>query len=1028
MGPLTPSSAESSAELALLRGANRILEAALTSRTEEELGFVCLTVAVELTKSAFGFIGEVTDNGRMREIAISQLGWEACSMYEKRAGHERPHLELPMEGLYGYVLSTGETLWTNDPENNAHSTGSPSGHPPLTAYLGIPLLYGGQVVGVLSLANREGGYRPGDVELAESLAPAIATAIQSMRISERLGTFRTLFQSIDEGFSLMEMLYDDSGDAHDALFLEVNPAFERHTGISVAPGVTLKKMVPDMAEGLIEVFERVARTGEPERQENFSEPLGRYFDMYTFRFGAPEQRRVAVVLENITKRKLAEFALRRSNERFEILSEANALLLSSIKPEALIQTIAEKVMRHLECDVFLNYILDEAHGTLRLNAYWGISEEDAERFEWLDAGSSISGCVSETGMMMVTEDIQNHDDPQAALVRSLGLQAYACLPLRMGPKAVGTLAFGTRQKSFFEKSDLELMSTVADAMSVAMSRSRGEDALRRSEELYRKIVTTANEGIVWTDPEGIVTFVNEVMAGWIGSTPDALLGKNGFDFVHPDDIETVRVEHARRIKGLAGRYTLRVGPKGGPYKWLMVSGTPLTDAEGNYAGNLTMFADISELKDTEQRLSDSLARTTLLKELASATASSLDPHELSERTLLIAHEFLDAELSSIYLLSDGQGPAKCSARFGYKGDGLGPDEIELDEQTLAGRALVRGTTQTLAGDTPPPPKTAERMAATGTSDYRLACSPIIVRGNVIGVVCLGFCGTRLFRDDEVDLYEAVADQLGVGLENARLYESEHNIAETLQETLVVLPTHVPGIAFSRSYESATFQTGRVGGDFVDVFEVHGHLIGITLGDVSGKGIDAAVTTSLVRMTLRVHAIDGLLPAQVAAKANQVLRRFTATESFVTVWFGLLNTRTGLLRFLSAGHPPALVIDADGEVEELECQNPMIGGYDEAKFYDCQVFLRPGERLVLYSDGVTEARSPSGHFLDAAGLLESVKRHKDVPTVEMADAIMADVLRFSARVLRDDAAILTVEPVKLHQRAEQYTGQHTGQHD
>lgn len=1017
MRSLGRSPVEASAELALLRGANRILEAALTLQTEEELGALCLGIAEELTKSAFGFIGEVAENGRMREIAISNPGWQACAMYEKQAGHQRERLEFPMEGLYSYVLRTGETLWTNDPANNAHSNGVPAGHPRLTAYLGVPLLYRGQIVGVLSLANREGGYRPGDVELAESLAPAIATAIEGMRLSQRLGTFLTLFQSIDEAFALMELVYEHDGTAKDALFVEVNSAFERHTGRSVTPGTTLKEVAPDVAPALIEVFERVARTGVPEHRESHAEPIGRHFDMRVFRTGAEHQHRVAVILDNITERKLSEAALRTSTERFEILSDTNALLLSSIKPEALIQSIGERVMRHLDCDKFLNYVLDQSVGKLRLNAYWGLTKDEAGSLEWLNVDSSIAGCVADSGLMMVTEDVQNHNDRQAAHVRSLGLQAYACMPLHMGNRVVGTLGFGTTRRRFFESGDLELMSTVADAVSVAIDRSWSEQALRHSEELYRKIVTTANEGIMWTDADGTITFVNDVMAEWLGTSPQELVGQSGFAFVHPEDMPAARAEHAERKQRRAGRYAIRMGPQVGPYKWLMISGSPLTDADGNYVGNLMMFADINELKLAEQRLSDALARTTLLKEVASATASSLDARELSEKVLLTAHESVGAVLSAVYLLSNSEGPAKCIARFGYQESQLEQDELELDDSTLGGRAMLTGVTQTSSPENVPC-KTAQRMEAAGAVEHRVACAPIIVRGNVIGVIGLGFAGRRRFRDDEIQLYETVADQLGVGLENARLYESEHTIAETLQETLIVLPSHVPGIVFSRSYESATYETGRVGGDFVDVFEVHGHLVGVALGDVSGKGIDAAVTTSLIRTTLRVHVIDGLLPAQVAAKANQVLRRFTATESFVTVWFALLNTRTGLLRFLSAGHPPALIIDSEGTVEELECGNPLIGAYDEAQYFDCQVFLRPGERVVLYSDGVTEARSASGHFFDHSGLIESVKRHSDVPTTELSSAIMADVMRFCDGVLRDDAAILALEAVKLHVHASQ----------
>ncbi len=256
-------------------------------------------------------------------------------------------------------------------------------------------------------------------------------------------------------------------------------------------------------------------------------------------------------------------------------------------------------------------------------------------------------------------------------------------------------------------------------------------------------------------------------------------------------------------------------------------------------------------------------------------------------------------------------------------------------------------------------------------------------------------------------------QLGLlALENARLYETEHEIAQTLQETLIVLPAHVPGIVFSRAYESATSELGNVGGDFVDVFQISDNLVGLALGDVSGKGIDAAVTTSLVRTTLRVLALDGLPPSQAASKTNQMMRRFTETESFVTLWFGILNTLTGQLRYICAGHPPALVMASDGNVSKLSCVNPILGAFDGTSYLENQTVLVRGERLILYSDGVTEARSPVGDFLGEEGLTHAICTMNLLDTSVLSQAIMDMVRDHSQGVLRDDAAILSVEAVEL----------------
>ncbi|MGB9939096.1 PAS domain S-box protein [Methanosarcina sp.] len=177
----------------------------------------------------------------------------------------------------------------------------------------------------------------------------------------------------------------------------------------------------------------------------------------------------------------ANEALSESEKRFELLSNANALLLSSKEPEATIQIIAEKVMHHLNCDVFFNYVFDEVHGRLHLNAYGGISAEIAKEIEWLDKGAAICGCVALNGCRIVSEDIQHNGDKRADLVRSMGIQAYSCQPLHIGEKTIGTLSFGMRSRKSFTGDELAFMSTVADQVSVAIERKRAEEALRESE-------------------------------------------------------------------------------------------------------------------------------------------------------------------------------------------------------------------------------------------------------------------------------------------------------------------------------------------------------------------------------------------------------------------------------------------------------------------------------------------------------------------------------------------------------------------
>jgi PAS domain S-box-containing protein len=550
-------------------------------------------------------------------------------------------------------------------------------------------------------------------------------------------------------------------------------------------------------------------------------------------------------------------------------------------------------------------------------------------------------------------------------------------------------------------------------------RKRMERALAEGEARLGTLLDSLPVGVGVIDANGSLLLANGAMgrflpSGVIPSLDDQRYGR--WRSYHEDGTRIERADYPgqlalrgeRVVPGVEYRFTDDEGRE----TWASVAAVPVRNDDGSIREVVTVVTDIDELKRTAEALEAELNSTRFLREIAAIAADTLEVGRLSERVLDACRDLLGASHGHVHLL-DEQGKAlHTAAAFGLPAD-VAPafETIPTDLETATTVAYHQDRMVTHS-DAEANEHIRRRELEAGFANSRWVSVPLKVRGVIIGCFALVFEGRRRFTDSEFALYDAIADQLGVGIANARMYESEHNIAETLQETLVVLPSHVPGISFSRAYESATYESGRVGGDFVDVFAINNHVVGITLGDVSGKGLDAAVTTSTIRTTLRVHAMDGLPPAQVTEKANMMMRRFTEIESFATLWFGLLDTRTGHLRYVSAGHPPALLLSPNGEVQQLASRDPILGAFDDASFHELQTVLGRGERLILYSDGTIEARSPSGSFLGEKGFLDVVSWHAEKGTSGLATAIMDEVVAYSEGVLRDDAAILAVEAVKL----------------
>jgi signal transduction histidine kinase len=169
----------------LLEGIGRILRAALSCATTAELGHVCLEVAQQITGSQFGFIAELEADGLLHTGVISDPGWECCRL-DATAAHGATQTSFQLRGLYGKVVLEGQPFFSNAPSAHPDSIGIPAGHPPLTSFLGAPLIQLDQSVGMIAVANRAGGYRLEDQEALVAIATAVVQAFTRRRAEDQL--------------------------------------------------------------------------------------------------------------------------------------------------------------------------------------------------------------------------------------------------------------------------------------------------------------------------------------------------------------------------------------------------------------------------------------------------------------------------------------------------------------------------------------------------------------------------------------------------------------------------------------------------------------------------------------------------------------------------------------------------------------------------------------------------------------------------------------------------------------------------
>jgi PAS domain S-box-containing protein len=229
---------------------------------------------------------------------------------------------VPGLGLPGRVWSGREPVYISDlvPDEN-FPRGPIAQREGLRAGCGFPILLGGEVVGVVEFFSRE--IRQPDQELLKMLATIgsqIGQFIERKRAEAELReseqNYRTLFETIDEGFCTIEVLFDQNEKPVDYRFLQISPSFERQTGIKDAAGRRMREIAPQHEEHWFEIYGRIAQTGEPMRFENEAKQLGRWYDVYAFRVEDPKRRRVGILFNDITERKRAEAEARDSERRY----------------------------------------------------------------------------------------------------------------------------------------------------------------------------------------------------------------------------------------------------------------------------------------------------------------------------------------------------------------------------------------------------------------------------------------------------------------------------------------------------------------------------------------------------------------------------------------------------------------------------------------------------------------------------------------------------------------------------------------
>jgi phosphoserine phosphatase RsbU/P len=502
---------------------------------------------------------------------------------------------------------------------------------------------------------------------------------------------------------------------------------------------------------------------------------------------------------------------------------------------------------------------------------------------------------------------------------------------------------------------------------------------------------------LYRDEAGEVTLPDRLLGLWAREHGAAAAGlyllKDGF--LHqeaatgpglPESIDeaTFDSEHGpfRSLRFPDGR--LVYAPCDGAEDYAGAAADPLTILLASLIRSCRLKRD---LKDQQFQINFRVVELENLYDVGLAIAATLDLDRLSEEILLRAVSLLDARRGALYILGEGDSREyRLTRTFGGEAarsvDADDPDLFSFLAGSAASPGLLPGATYLLG-------------------------LPIAVENEPKGLLVVGDKESRRgvgpFLPSDRRTLALFANQAAIALENARLHrealererlEREMHLAAEIQRT--ILPKGAPAVP---GYEVVGWNrpARQVGGDYYDLLALPDGRVELVVGDVSGKGIPAALMVSTLHSALRLLLDQAGFGPSLLERLNRHILESSLANKFITLFMAELEPSTGLLRYLNAGHNPGFLVRGGlggGRVEELSSSGVPLGLLPNSRYQPRELVVEPGDIVCIYSDGITEAESIDEEEFGTERLIELLRKHQGFTLQEVLETLQGAVTRFA----------------------------------
>jgi sigma-B regulation protein RsbU (phosphoserine phosphatase) len=407
---------------------------------------------------------------------------------------------------------------------------------------------------------------------------------------------------------------------------------------------------------------------------------------------------------------------------------------------------------------------------------------------------------------------------------------------------------------------------------------------------------------------------------------------------------------------------------------------------------------------------DALQRDTLYQ-ISKQLSSSLTLEEVLNNILQSLSKVVEFQAGGVFVVNEKSMELESRAPIGYE------EVLEADLQIKVGQGLIGWVARAGEPVIVPDTEADERYINARPKTNSEIVVPMTVGERLIGVFNLENDRKNAFSQEDLNILTTFASQAAISIDRARLLkimldqkqiDEQLRIARHIQSTF--LPDKVPH-AEGFDMWGTNIPSGEVGGDYFDFIKIVEHQIGVTIADVSGKGIPASLIMAAFRASLIAEIRNNYAIRSICQKVNNLLYESVEPENYVTAIYGVLDTKNSIFTFSNCGHNPGLLLRASGELVELSEGGMLLGVQPDTRYEERPLYLEKGDILCLYTDGIPETTDGREEQFETRRMIEVIDRFKNRPAAEIGKEMLDAVHGFAAPDhMFDDLTVIIIRRV------------------